>query len=84
MAKAQVSVRLDKEQLARAKKALGAETVTQPIGRALLLATEKAARDKVLRKYSGVGRKNSFRQYETVRVGQACEKDFKALLPTKS
>lgn len=60
MAKAQVTVRLDKDQLARAKKALGVETTTETIEHALALATEKAAHDKVLRKYGGVGRKDSF------------------------
>ena len=60
MAKAQVTVRLDKDQLARAKKALGVETITETIEQALALATEKATHDKVLRKYSGVGRKDSF------------------------
>lgn len=60
MAKSQVTVRLDKNQLARAKRALGAETVTEAIEQALALATEKVTHDKILRKYSGVGRKNSF------------------------
>ncbi len=60
MAKQQVTVRLDKEQLARARKALGAETATEAIERALALATEKAAHDAIIRRYSGVGRKNAF------------------------
>lgn len=60
MAKAQVTVRLDKERLTRAKKLLGAGTVTEAIERALALATEKATHDAIIRKYSGVGRKNSF------------------------
>ncbi len=60
MAKLQVTVRLDKEQLTRARKALGAETVTEAIERALALATEKAAHDTIIRKYSGVGGKNAF------------------------
>lgn len=60
MAKSQVTVRLDKERLARAQKLLGVETVTEAIEQALDLATEKATHDKILRKYSGVGRKNSF------------------------
>lgn len=60
MAKAQVTVRLDQNQLARAKKALGVETITETIEQALALATEKATHDRVLRKYSGVGRKDSF------------------------
>lgn len=60
MGKSQVTVRLDRVQLARARKVLGAETVTETIERALALATEKATHDAILRKYSGVGRKNSF------------------------
>jgi threonine dehydrogenase-like Zn-dependent dehydrogenase len=60
MAKSQITVRLDKDRLARARKALGAETVTEAIERALALATEKATHDAVIRKYSGVGRKNAF------------------------
>ncbi len=60
MAKSQVTVRLDKGQLARARRVLGAKTVTEAIERALALATEKAAHDAILRKYSGVGRKHSF------------------------
>jgi hypothetical protein len=39
---------------------LGAKTVTEAIEQALALATEKAAHDAILRKYSGVGRKHSF------------------------
>jgi len=60
MSKAQVTVRLDKRQLARAKKALGAKTVTETIEQALTLATGKASHDAIVRKYSGVGRKSSF------------------------
>ena len=60
MAKVQVTVRLDKDQLVRARKALGAETVTEVIERALALATEKAIHDAIVRKYSGVGGKNAF------------------------
>jgi hypothetical protein len=60
MAKEQVTVRLEKAQLARARKALGADSVTETIERALALATEKARHDRILRKYRGVGRKNSF------------------------
>lgn len=60
MPKSQVTVRLDKSQLVRAKKALGAETITEAIERALALATEKAAHDAILRKYSRVGKKDSF------------------------
>ena len=60
MPKSQVTVRLDKGQLARAQRVLGAKTVTEAIEQALALATEKAAHDAIVRKYSGVGRKRSF------------------------
>jgi hypothetical protein len=60
MSKRQVTVRLDGEQLERARKALGAETTTEAIRRALALATEKAAHDAVIRKFSGVGDKHAF------------------------
>ena len=60
MAKSQVTVRLDKAQLAHAQKLLGAETATEAIERALTLATEKATHDAIIRKYSGVGGKKSF------------------------
>ena len=60
MAKTQVTVRLDEVQLARAKKALGAESVTETIEQALALAAEKATHDAIFRKYGGVGRKGSF------------------------
>ncbi len=60
MAKVQVTVRLDKDQLVRAWKALGAQTVTELIERALALATEKATHDAIVRRYSGVGGKNAF------------------------
>jgi len=60
MPKSQVTVRLDRSQLARAQRVLGAKTVTEAIEVALALATEKAAHNAILRKYSGVGRKYSF------------------------
>lgn len=60
MAKTQVTVRLDEAQLARAKKALRAGSVTETIEQALVLAAEKATHDAIFRKYGGVGRKASF------------------------
>ena len=60
MSKAQVTVRLNKGHLARAQKALGAKTVTETVQQSLARATEKATHDAIVRKYSGVGRKNSF------------------------
>ncbi|MFQ5949246.1 MAG: hypothetical protein ACE5J1_00985 [Nitrospiria bacterium] len=60
MPKSQVTIRLERDQLVRAQKVLGTETVTETIEQALALATEKATHDAILRKYSGVGRKGSF------------------------
>ena len=60
MPESQITVRVDKDRLVRAQKLLGAETVTETIEEALALASEKATHDAILRKYSGVGRKNSF------------------------
>lgn len=55
-----MTVRLDEDQLERARRALGAESTTEAIQRALSLATEKATHDSILRKYSGVGGKDAF------------------------
>ncbi|MEW6325292.1 MAG: hypothetical protein AB1515_07880 [Nitrospirota bacterium] len=60
MPKAQVTIRIDRGQLTRAQKALGAETVTEAIQQALALATEKAEHDAIIRRYGGVGKKESF------------------------
>ncbi len=60
MARLRVTVWLDKVQLARVKKALGAETVTEAIEWALALAIEKAPHDTIIRKYSGAGGKTAF------------------------
>ena len=60
MPKSQITVRLDKNQLAQAKKILGANTVTETIEQALALATEKAIHDSILRRYSSSGKKASF------------------------
>ena len=51
---------MDKDQLVRARKALGTDTVTETIERALALATEKAAHDGIIRTFSGVGGKEAF------------------------
>ena len=37
-----------------------AETVTEAIERALVLATKKATHNSIIRKYSGVGGKHAF------------------------
>jgi hypothetical protein len=62
MALVQVSARVDPAQLERARKALAAKTTSETIQRALDLVTEKAAHDRVVRRYGGVGRPDAFRE----------------------
>ena len=61
MALIQVSARLNPVQLRRAQKALGAKTTSETLQRALDLVTEKAVHDRILQRYSGVGKPNAFR-----------------------
>jgi hypothetical protein len=65
MALRQVSARLDPIQLKRARRALGTKTTTETLQRALDLVTEKAAHDRVIRRYSGVGTPDAFKQRST-------------------
>ena len=58
----QVSVRLNVAQLRRAQKLLAARTTSETIQLALDLATEKAAHDAVVSRFSGRGSKNAFRE----------------------
>ncbi len=60
MARVRLTVRLDRNQLVRAKKALGAATATEAIVRALALVIENAAHDGIIREYSGVGGRKAF------------------------
>lgn len=60
MALIQVSVRLNPAQLRRAKKALGAKTTSETLQRALDLVTEKAVHDRILQRYSSVGKPDAF------------------------
>lgn len=60
MAFIQVSARLNPVQLRRAQKPLGAKTTSERLQRALDLVTEKAAHDRVLQRYSGVGKPHPF------------------------
>ncbi len=62
MALVQVSARLDPVQLKRAQKALAAKTTTETLQRALDLVTEKAVHDRVIRRYSGVGTRDAFKE----------------------
>ena len=60
MTRIQVSARLNPAQLKRAQKALGARTTSETIQKALELVTEKAAHDRVVRRYSGAGASDAF------------------------
>ncbi len=61
MALIQVSARLDPVTLKRARKALAAKTTSETIQKALDLVTEKSAHDRVIRRYSGVGAPDAFK-----------------------
>jgi hypothetical protein len=60
MGRVRVSARLDPIQLKRAQKVLATKTTSETIQKALDLVTEKAAHDRVIRRYSGVGPQDAF------------------------
>lgn len=60
MALIQVSARLNLTQLRRAQKALGAKTTSETLQRALDLVTENAEHDRIVQRYSGVGKPDGF------------------------
>ena len=62
MALVQISARVNPVQLKRAQKALAAKTTSETIQKALDMVTEKAAHDRVVRRYSGVGRPDAFKE----------------------
>jgi len=62
MSPVRITVRVDSGQLKRAKKALGARTTSETIQRALSMVTEKAVHDRVIRRYSGVGGPDAFKE----------------------
>lgn len=62
MASKQVSVRVNSAQLRRAKKLLAARTTSEVIRKALGLVTEKALHDQVVKRFSGVGSRDAFRE----------------------
>jgi hypothetical protein len=57
-----VSVRVNAGQLKRAQKALGARTTSETVQKALAMVTEKAAHDRVIRRHSGVGKPDAFKE----------------------
>ena len=62
MALVQISARVNLVKLKRAQKALATKTTSETIQKALELVTEKAAHDRVVRRYSGVGRPDAFKE----------------------
>jgi hypothetical protein len=58
----QVSVRLDPVKLRRARRALGARTTSETLQKALDLVAEKAAHDRVVRRYSAIGTPHAFKE----------------------
>ena len=62
MAPTRISVRVNARQLQRAQKALGARTTSETVQKALERVTEKAAHDRVIRRYSGAGTPDAFKE----------------------
>jgi hypothetical protein len=62
MAPTRISVRVDARQLRSAQRALGTRTTTETIQKALTMVTDKAAHDRVVRRYSGVGKPDAFKE----------------------
>lgn len=60
MALIHVSVRINPIQLRRAQKALGAKTTSETLQHALDLVAEKAVHDRIIQRYSGVGKPDAF------------------------
>jgi hypothetical protein len=56
----QVSARIDPAKLRRARKALGAKTTSETLQRALDLVAEKAVHDRIIQRYSAVGKPDAF------------------------
>jgi hypothetical protein len=57
-----ISVRVNARQLRRAQKALGARTTSEIVQKALDMVTDKAAHDRVIRRYSGAGTPDAFKR----------------------
>ena len=62
MTPTRISVRVSTSQLKRAQKALGARTTSETIQKALTMVTEKAVHDQVIRRYSGIGKPDAFKE----------------------
>jgi hypothetical protein len=62
MTPTRISVRVNERQLQKAQKALRARTTSETVQKALDLVTEKAAHDRVIRRYSGAGTSHAFKE----------------------
>ena len=62
MSPTRISVRVSARQLKRAQRALGTRTASETIEKALAFITEKAAHDWVIRRHSGVGKPDAFKE----------------------
>jgi hypothetical protein len=60
MAIRKLTIRLEEQQLKRAGRYLKTRKPTETVRAALDLVTEKATHERVVRKYSGVGRPDAF------------------------
>jgi hypothetical protein len=62
MALIKISARLNAGQLKRAQKLLATKTATETIQKALDLVTQKVVHDEVIRRYSGAGAPDAFKE----------------------
>ena len=62
MVPTRISVSVNTRQLKKAQKALGARTTSETVQKALNMVTEKAAHDRVIRRYGGVGTPDAFKE----------------------
>ena len=62
MTPTKISVRVNARQLRSAQRALGARTTSETVQKALDLVTEKAAHDRLIRRYSGAGPPDAFKE----------------------
>jgi hypothetical protein len=61
MAKRSVTARLDEKQLKRVRRYLKTRSPTETVKAALDFVAEKAAHEEVVKKYSGVGQPDAFK-----------------------
>lgn len=61
MAKIQMSLRVDPVLVRKAQRALGARTKTEAVERALVTVVEMEAHRRLIRRFSGTGKPDDFR-----------------------